>query len=142
MKGSLILVIEWGKMTECLFCSINKFETCTREIVAENASAYAVRDGYPVTHLHTLIVPKRHVESYFDLRTYEKIRCDQLLSEMREQILVEDTLITGFNIGINVGSSAGQTIFHCHIHLVPRRDEDVENPRGGVRGVIPDKQKY
>ena len=61
---------------------------------------------------------------------------------MREQILVEDTLITGFNIGINVGSSAGQTIFHCHIHLVPRRDEDVENPRGGVRGVIPDKQKY
>ena len=124
-------------MSECLFCSSNP-----SWVIAENTSAYAIRDAFPVTDLHTLIIPRRHVEGYFDLTGDEKIGCEEMLSKSRKQILIEDALVTGFNIGINVGKSAGQTIFHCHIHLIPRRDGDVTDPRGGVRGVIPHKKNY
>jgi ATP adenylyltransferase len=104
--------------------------------------AYAIRDGFPVTEGHTLVIPKRHVEDYFGLTQDELVACDELLRVSKEQIQNQDASVTGFNIGINAGESAGQTIFHCHLHLIPRRTGDVVDPRGGVRGVIPGKQKY
>jgi diadenosine tetraphosphate (Ap4A) HIT family hydrolase len=111
-------------------------------IVARNRLAYGVRDTSPVTSLHTLILPNRHVASYFDLDTEEKRAIEGLLEELRLDILARDRMIAGFNIGINVGEAAGQTIYHCHVHLIPRRPGDVANPRGGVRAVIPEKADY
>jgi diadenosine tetraphosphate (Ap4A) HIT family hydrolase len=121
----------------CLFCSIDP----TR-IIAQNDTACTVYDGYPVTELHTLVIPKRHAATYFDLTNQERDACYQLLAQSKTSIELEDTSVTGFNIGMNNGESAGQTIFHCHIHLIPRRDNDTDSPRGGVRGVIPSKQSY
>lgn len=124
-------------MPDCLFCNIEP-----ERVIAENEYAYAIRDGFPVTNLHTLIIPKRHAETYFDMTAEEKLACDELLTRFRNEIVNVDSSVSGFNIGMNAGESAGQTIFHCHIHLIPRRDGDVDQPRGGVRGVIPNKQKY
>ncbi len=121
----------------CIFCDIE-----TSRIVAENDLAYAIYDGYPVTELHTLIIPKRHAETYFELTKEEREACHQLLVKLKDQIQLEDSAVDGFNIGTNNGESAGQTIFHCHIHLIPRRPGDMDNPKGGVRGVIPGKQQY
>jgi ATP adenylyltransferase len=109
---------------------------------AENTLCYAIRDGFPVTHLHTLIIPKRHVAEYFDLYQPELNAVHALLGNQRAKILAIDPTVTGFNVGINSGKDAGQTIFHVHVHLIPRRDGDVADPTGGVRGVIPKKQKY
>ena len=95
-----------------------------------------------VTPLHSLVIPKRHTASYFDLYQPELNACNQLLQKMKTKILEEDTSVTGFNMGVNSGDDAGQTIFHCHIHLIPRRKGDSNAPRGGVRGVIPEKQSY
>ena len=121
----------------CLFCDIDP-----ARVIAENKLAYATYDGYPVTELHTLIIPKRHAQSYFDLTEHERNACYQLMEKSKNTIETKDCSVSGFNIGINNGESAGQTIFHCHIHLIPRRDGDTDNPRGGVRGVIPSKQSY
>ncbi len=121
----------------CLFCEIP-----TERIIAENELAYAIRDGYPVTELHALVIPRRHVASYFDLGRPEINACNQLLERIKKELIESDIDITGFNVGINDGEDAGQTIFHCHIHLIPRRKGDMEEPRGGVRRVIPGKQKY
>ena len=111
-------------------------------MIAENELAYAIRDGFPVTELHTLVIPKRHVADYFDLHQPELNAINQLLQELKSDIVREDPEVTGFNIGINAGESAGQTVMHCHVHLIPRRKGDVEEPRGGVRGVIPSRQSY
>ena len=124
-------------MTSCLFCNIEN-----ERIIAENDLAYAVRDGFPVTELHTLIIPKRHVEDYFSLTQEELLACDELMRLLKDEIMNSDSSVDGFNIGMNSGESAGQTIFHCHIHLIPRRTGDVENPRGGVRHLIPGKGNY
>ena len=121
----------------CLFCEISN-----ERIVAENDLAYAVHDGFPVTELHTLIIPKRHVEDYFSLTQEELLACDELMRLLKDEIMNSDSSVDGFNIGMNAGESAGQTIFHCHIHLIPRRTGDVENPRGGVRHLIPGKGNY
>jgi ATP adenylyltransferase len=121
----------------CLFCEMSK-----DRIIAENELAYVIRDGYPVTELHTLVIPRRHVASYFELGRPEINACNELLESAKEDIQKSDRLVKGFNIGINIGEEAGQTIFHCHIHLIPRRAGDVGNPKGGVRGVIPAKQSY
>lgn len=121
----------------CLFCEIPK-----ERVIAENALAYAIRDGFPVTPLHTLIIPRRHATTYFDLLEEEILACNELVKELRASILSEDLTVDGFNIGMNAGESAGQTVFHCHIHLIPRRLGDVENPRGGVRHLIPGKGYY
>ena len=107
-----------------------------------NNLAFAVKDGFPVTEGHTLIIPKRHVTDFFGLSDDELLACNQLLKELRSTILVQDELVEGFNVGMNAGATAGQTIFHCHIHLIPRRKGDVENPRGGVRHIIPGKGFY
>ncbi len=111
-------------------------------VTEENPFVYSVRDTSPVTPLHTLILPKCHVASYFDLEAKEKGAIDGLLEHSRRGILALDPSVKGFNIGINVGEVAGQTIFHCHVHLIPRRLGDVANPRGGVRAVIPGKASY
>ena len=124
-------------MNTCLFCNIEN-----ERIIAKNDLAYAVRDGFPVTELHTLIIPKRHVEDYFGLTQEELLACDELIRSLKDEIMDSDSSVDAFNIGMNAGESAGQTIFHCHIHLIPRRTGDVENPRGGVRHLIPGKGNY
>jgi diadenosine tetraphosphate (Ap4A) HIT family hydrolase len=121
----------------CPFCELPR-----KRIIAENKLAYAIRDGYPVTDLHTLIIPKRHVVDYFGMGRPEVNACNRLFDELRSEIMKADQQVVGFNIGTNAGEAAGQTVFHCHMHLIPRRKGDVENPRGGVRHVIPGKGDY
>src|SRR5262245_11679257 len=107
-----------------------------------NALGIAIRDNYPVTELHTLVIPKRHATTFFDLFEPERRAVNQLLVSLRNEIIAKDTSVSGFNIGMNSGSTAGQTIGHAHVHLIPRRQGDVPAPRGGVRGVIPGKATY
>ena len=121
----------------CIFC-----EMPSERVIAENELAFAILDAFPVTEGHTLIIPKRHVSDFFSLYQPERNAMQRLLEEQRQNILNADSTVTGFNIGNNVGENAGQTVMHCHTHLIPRRKGDVEEPRGGVRGVIADKQKY
>ena len=102
----------------------------------------AIADKYPVTPLHTLIIPKRHVSDYFDLHQPERNAIDQLLHDRKQSIEAEDATVTGFNVGMNCGEDAGQTISHAHVHLIPRRKGDVADPAGGIRGCIPAKQHY
>ena len=121
----------------CIFCNEKK-----NNIVDENDHAYASYDPYPVSKKHCLIVPKRHVKNYFDLSEKEILACNQLIKSMKIKIEEKDKSVKGFNIGTNSGKAAGQSIMHCHIHLIPRREGDVENPQGGVRSVIPLNQYY
>lgn len=121
---------------QCVFCKISK-----EEYLIENEYAFAKFDKYPVTDGHTLVIPKRHFSEYFNITKIEQDAISDLITIRRKQ-LIEDSLIKGFNIGINSGLVAGQTILHCHVHLIPRRKGDLDDPRGGVRGVIPDKMKY
>jgi len=122
---------------ECVFCALP-----TGRIVADNNLAVAIRDAYPVTAMHTLVIPKRHVADYFDLHSAERNAIESLLQHQRAAIMAADNCVEGFNVGVNAGAVAGQTVFHVHVHLIPRRAGDMGNPRGGVRGVIPDRQKY
>jgi diadenosine tetraphosphate (Ap4A) HIT family hydrolase len=124
-------------LAACIFCRPEEARVFLR-----NDLAYALWDGFPVTRLHALVVPRHHVLDYFELASDELLACDDLLRRAREQITTDDPTVEGFNIGANVGAVAGQTIFHCHIHLIPRRRGDVENPRGGVRHLIPGKGAY
>ena len=121
----------------CPFCNFQ-----TSDIIDSEELAVTILDRYPVTRRHALIIPKRHVRSYFELGRPEINACNLLLERQKENILKTDSDVTGFNIGINDGSSAGQTVMHCHLHLIPRRKGDMDDPRGGVRGVIPEKQQY
>lgn len=122
---------------KCLFCALPD-----KRIVGENALAICIEDGFPVTEGHSLVIPKRHVESGFDLYDPEFKACMDLLKNQKSNLESFFNNITGFNIGLNSGESAGQTIFHCHWHLIPRRKNDVPNPKGGVRHVIPGKGNY
>tara|TARA_B110001452_G_C15020523_1_gene356719 strand:+ start:248 stop:646 length:399 start_codon:yes stop_codon:yes gene_type:complete len=121
----------------CLFCKINK-----SDLGHENKLAYSSYDSYPVTKYHCLIIPKRHIKDYFDLTNDELISCNTLIKIMKDEITNKDKTVKGFNLGTNVGKASGQSILHCHFHLIPRRDRDVDNPQGGVRSVIPNKQHY
>ena len=121
----------------CLFCNIKE-----SGVAHENDLAYVSYDSYPVSKDHCLIIPKRHIKDYFDLSQKELIACDELIKIVKNEITTKDHLVSGFNIGTNIGKDSGQSIFHCHIHLIPRREGDVENPQGGVRSVIPNKQHY
>tara|TARA_B100001013_G_scaffold299207_1_gene200280 strand:- start:66 stop:512 length:447 start_codon:yes stop_codon:yes gene_type:complete len=123
----------------CVFCQTGK-----SDVLFENELSYAIYDINPVTPHHTLIIPKRHVPDFFDLYQPEINAVHVLLGETKKEIEGLDETVTGFNVGSNSGEDAGQTIFHCHIHLIPRRKDDAKNPksyaknpRGGVRGVIP-----
>ena len=125
------------KINNCLFCNIEE-----DRIVHEYKHFYVIRDAFPVTPLHSLIITKRHVVSYFQCSKEEHDEIPMILDTQKTELKILDNTITGFNIGMNIGEDAGQTIFHCHIHIIPRRQGDISNPRGGVRGVIPKKQKY
>ena len=121
----------------CLFCDSKK-----SGIAHENDLAYASYDSYPVSDHHCLIIPKRHIKDYFDMTNDELIACNDLIQIVKNEILSKDINVKGFNVGTNAGKIAGQSIMHCHIHLIPRREDDVDNPQGGVRSVIPNKQHY
>ena len=121
----------------CLFCN-----TSNTEYAFENELAFATFDSYPVSELHLLIVPKRHIKNYFDLSNNEILACNKIILLSKNKIEKMDQTIKGFNLGTNCGKVAGQSINHCHIHLIPRREGDVSNPQGGIRGVIPSKQHY
>ena len=119
----------------CVFCETEKLD-----IKFENELCYGIVDSYPVTERHTLVIPKRHVSDFFDLYQPEINSVHALLGKIQKAIEGLDETVTGFNVGWNSGEDAGQTILHCHIHLIPRRKGDTPTPRGGVRGVIPEKQ--
>ena len=128
----------WRKiLKDCIFCNLDN-----SRIEKENSFALSFKDLYPVTSGHTLVIPKRHTKSFFDLTGEEKKAMLELLESQRSDLMKSDKSITGFNIGVNDGTDSGQTIMHCHIHLIPRRSGDMKDPRGGVRGVIPEKQSY
>jgi diadenosine tetraphosphate (Ap4A) HIT family hydrolase len=121
----------------CAFCAVEN-----RPVIAENSLAYAIEDKFPVSPGHLLVIPRRHVADYFALRQPERNAIQRLLEEGRRHINRRHPDVAGFNIGINAGEAAGQTVLHCHVHLIPRRVGDVERPRGGVRGIIPGKADY
>lgn len=121
---------------QCVFCQLD------RDVIAENELAVAFRDAYPVTPMHSLVIPKRHVADYFDLYQPEYNAINALLRSLKQSIQEQDAAVAGFNVGVNAGEVAGQTVFHCHVHLIPRRAGDVDDPRGGVRAVVVGKQGY
>ncbi|RPJ15850.1 MAG: HIT family protein [Deltaproteobacteria bacterium] len=124
-------------MPPCRFCPAK----IRNLVVAELDSVWAVRDRHPVSEGHHLILPKRHAPDWFSMTEKERRDAEALLLILKRRISADRT-VTGFNIGMNCGESAGQTVFHAHIHLIPRRDGDTPHPLGGVRGVIPDKMSY
>ena len=119
---------------QCLFCD-------SESAVLANDLVFARYDDFPVSDGHMLLIPKRHVANYFDMTDAEKQAMTQLLDEARK-LLDAEKRPGGYNVGINCGPVAGQSVMHVHMHLIPRYEGDVEDPRGGVRGVIPAKQKY
>ncbi|SHF13522.1 Diadenosine tetraphosphate (Ap4A) hydrolase [Seinonella peptonophila] len=121
-------------MEDCIFCKHT-------DKILENNHAFAIFDQYPVSKGHILIIAKRHVADYFSLTIREKFAIEQLLDAAKEK-LIDEYQPDGFNIGINCGQAAGQSVPHTHVHLIPRYVGDLENPLGGVRGVIPDKRLY
>ena len=151
--------MEIFNQSDCPFCNPDN-----SKIILANAHSIAIHDGYPVTLGHTLIVPKRHIASFFDATREEQAAMFDLLTEMRERLKSLPTSLSereeenppqppfdkvgslsvpdGFNIGINDGKAAGQTVMHLHIHLIPRYSGDTEDPRGGVRWIMPEKAPY
>lgn len=123
--------------SSCPFCAPDP----DRELITEAATIYAMLDKYPVNPGHTLIIPKQHIADYFELSERSKQGCWLVVNHV-QKLISRRFQPDGFNIGINVGASAGQTIQHVHIHLIPRYAGDVQTPTGGVRGVIPNKMNY
>ena len=121
----------------CLFCN-----TQESGFAIQNELAYASYDTYPVSKHHCLIIPKRHIKDFFELTDEELLACNDLFKKVKDEVIKKDPKIDGFNLGANAGEVSGQSILHCHFHLIPRRKGDVENPQGGVRSVIPNKQHY
>ena len=119
----------------CPFCNLE------REKILESELSFAIYDGFPVNEGHALIIPKRHTANYFDLSLEEQKDCIELLNRVKG-IVQEKYNPAGYNVGININEAAGQTVPHVHIHLIPRYEGDVEEPRGGVRGVIPERRNY
>lgn len=127
-------------MKECSFCNIEKLINSDR-IVYQDSTWIAIYDNYPVSKGHVLLIPKRHCASYFDLNFIE-LESVSVTIGIIKKLLDKKFNPDGYNIGMNCGEAAGQTVMHCHIHIIPRYNGDCENPRGGVRGVIPSKQNY
>ena len=125
-----------SKDENCIFCNPQS------DVIMENTLSYSIRDKYPITEGHTLVIPKRHTENYFSLSRPEMNACNDLISKLKDNIESNDDSVEGFNIGSNNGEVAGQTIFHCHLHVIPRREDDVINTTGGVRNIIPGKGDY
>ena len=124
-------------MSNCVFCNIPE-----ESIVNDYKNFFIIRDSFPVTNRHSLVIPKRHIVSYFECNKDEYKEIPLVLHTQKTELKLTDDCITGFNIGMNIGKDAGQTVFHFHIHIIPRRKGDIDNPKGGIRGVIPNKQKY
>ncbi|MDD4335351.1 MAG: HIT family protein [Desulfotomaculaceae bacterium] len=124
--------------TTCPFCNPERI----KDKAGENGSVFALEDGFHVTPGHMLIIPHRHTADYFTMTTQELHDAADLIRYLRDKITSEDPTVLGFNVGINCGETAGQSVMHAHIHLIPRRKGDSENPLGGVRGVIPCKRSY
>ena len=122
---------------DCPFCNIEP-----SMIVEENNTVIAIYDQFPVSGGHLLVIPRRHTVDYFSMTANERTDAEGLLRVLRQRVQADHPEVTGFNVGTNCGVSAGQTIAHAHIHLIPRRDGDTPKPRGGVRGVIPKKMSY
>ncbi len=122
----------------CPFCSAS----IDSKIIERLGTVVAIKDKHPVTKGHILVLPIRHTPDFFSMTLEEKKHADNLILILRDKIEKADSTVTGFNIGVNCGESAGQTIMHAHIHLIPRREGDIPRPKGGVRGVIPDKMGY
>lgn len=123
--------------SNCPFCSAEE----TKEILATSALSLAFYDDFPVSPGHALVVPKRHVSSFFELSEDERTDLFRLADKVKT-IIDRRFHPDGYNLGINVGEAAGQSVFHVHLHLIPRYSGDVPNPKGGIRGVIPSKQSY
>lgn len=126
------------KVPGCLFCQEEIFNSNVMVV----GSVYAIRDRYPVTPGHHLVIPIRHSEDFFAMTSNERGDAETCLLRLRRELMEQDPTITGFNIGINCGESAGQVIFHAHIHLIPRRKGDAKDPQGGVRGAVPERMKH
>ena len=123
-------------MSNCPFCTLPP-----ERIIDSNGFGVIVRDGFPVSPGHSLVIPKRHVGSWFEISREEQIGLLELLDRAKTMLQIEFSP-DGYNIGINDGPAAGQTVPHLHIHLIPRYRSDQEDPRGGVRWIIPEKAKY
>jgi diadenosine tetraphosphate (Ap4A) HIT family hydrolase len=121
---------------DCPFCHMEK-----SRIHQESECAIAFFDAFPVTEGHTLVIPKQHVGSVFDLPEEEQAALWRLVALVRAKLMAELTP-DGFNVGVNDGAAAGQTVMHAHVHVIPRREGDVADPRGGVRWIVPEKAKY
>ena len=121
---------------KCIFCNLPD-----ERIVFESDYWLVVNDGYPVSPGHTLLIPKRHIEDYFDTNMEEYIELKTVI-DLTKSRLDSEFNPTGYNIGVNCGEDAGQTVFHLHIHIIPRYKGDLKDPRGGVRWVIPEKADY
>ena len=126
-----------GRDCDCIFCNPRKVD-----VVLENNLAYLIFDKFPVTDYHSLVIPKRHFKEYFEIGQSELNAVNQLLHSGKDHIQGKDGSVEGYNIGVNNGATSGQTIMHCHFHLIPRRNGDVQHPRGGIRHVIPGKGSY
>ena len=122
---------------DCPFCKVEK----ERVVIASSSQSIAFYDGFPVSPGHALIIPRRHVSSFFDLSKEEQSDMFNLAGIVK-RIIDEKYHPDGYNVGINVGEAAGQSVFHVHMHIIPRYQGDVPNPRGGIRGVIPGRQNY
>lgn len=133
---AILLIME---KPECLFCDFGNSERNT--VIAETELAYARWDNFPTSEGHAEIVPRRHVESYFDLTDDELLATYELLKQVKD-IIDSQYHPDAYNIGVNDGEAAGRTIDHCHVHLIPRYVGDVKNPRGGIRNIIPGKGDY
>lgn len=118
----------------CIFCGM-------QDVILQNDLAYVTYDTYPVSPGHCVVIPFRHIPSYFETTQEEKLAILELIDTMKK-LLDRERKPDGYNIGVNIGQAAGQSIMHLHVHIIPRYFGDMENPKGGVRGVIPDKQKY
>lgn len=123
----------------CIFCN---WLDNNDDAILHTEAFVAIADKYPVTLGHHLIIHRHHKESFFDLSKYDLEQFRELLHNLRKKLCSDDASIVGFNIGANCGTAAGQTVMHVHVHVIPRRENDCVDPRGGVRGVIPEKQKY
>lgn len=126
--------------SECLFCNI-KTGKIKREILAHFPSCFVIKDTHPVSPGHVLIIPNEHIEEWFSATPKIQFDLIKAVNHMKA-ILDLELKPDGYNVGVNCGKAAGQSILHLHVHLIPRYIGDMENPKGGIRGVIPDKQNY
>ena len=129
---------EESRDTECPFC----LAIDGKRVIEHNDHVYSMLDRYPVTKGHTLIITKRHFSDFFDITKVEHDAVFDLIRITKKRLQSDDSRIVGFNVGVNAGEVAGQTVKHCHVHLIPRRENDIDDPTGGVRGVIPEKRVY